>query len=349
MTMPLIAQVPAQGETPRNGRPARRSLAVDLGLATACIGLALLALTLGTMPISLADAARTLAGEAAGPVQLVVLEWRLPRILAALSAGAALGMAGALFQTLLRNPLGSPDVIGFDAGAFSGAILAMLAGAGASIVALASVTGGLLAGVLVYAAAGGGHVERNRLILIGIAVGVGFTALNDWLIFTAPLDSALIAASWKQGALAGIDRGRLAIGATILLVLLPLGLACRRTMDALALGDDKAMALGEPPGAARLRLGLVGLSLTATATLIAGPVGFVALIAPHAARRLAGSTGLPLSTSALFGALFLLGSDCVARTLFAPRSLPVGAVTACLGGLYFVLLLRSRMRSGAGS
>ncbi|CAN7636995.1 FecCD family ABC transporter permease [Bosea sp. LjRoot237] len=326
-----------------------RAVAVDLGLATACTGLALLALTLGTMPVSLEDAARALAGEATGPLRLVVLEWRLPRILAALCAGAALGMAGALFQTLLRNPLGSPDVIGFDAGAFSGAILAMLAGAAASVVALASLAGGLTAGLLVYAAAGGGHVERNRLILIGIAVGAGFTALNDWLIFTAPLDSALIAASWKQGALAGVDRGRLAIGVTILLVLLPLGLACRRSMDALALGDDKAMSLGEPSGTARLRLGLVGLSLTATATLIAGPVGFVALIAPHAARRLAGSAGLPLSTSALFGALFLLGSDCVARTLFAPRLLPVGAVTACLGGLYFVLLLRSRMRRGAAT
>jgi iron complex transport system permease protein len=335
MTMPSAAQVPARS-TPH------RSLAVDLGLAAACVGVGLLALTPNTMPISL-------VGEAPGPVQLVVLEWRLPRILAALSAGAALGMAGALFQTLLRNPLGSPDVIGFDAGAFSGAILAMLAGAAASLVALASLAGGLAAGLLVYVAAGGGHVERNRLILVGIAVGAGFTALNDWLIFTAPLDSALIVASWKQGALAGVDRGRLAIGAAVLLVLLPLGLACRRIMEALALGDDKAMSLGEPPGSARLRLGLLGLCLTATATLIAGPVGFVALIAPHAARRLAGSTGLPLSTSALFGALFLLGSDCVARLLFAPRSLPVGAVTACIGGIYFVLLLRSRIRRGVDS
>jgi ABC-type enterobactin transport system permease subunit len=349
MTMPQVILVPARRPLRKGRTTIGRTFAVDLGLATACIGLGLLALTLGTMPVSLTDVARALAGEAAAPIQLVVLDWRLPRILAALSAGAALGMAGALFQTLLRNPLGSPDVIGFDAGAFFGAILAMLAGATAAMVALASLASGLVAGLLVYAAAGGGHIERNRLILIGIAVGAGFTALNDWLIFTAPLDSALIAASWKQGALAGVDRGRLAIGAAILLVLLPLGLACRRSMDALALGDDKAMSLGEPPGRARLRLGLVGLSLTATATLIAGPVGFVALIAPHAARRLAGSPGLPLSTSALFGALFLLGSDCVARTLFAPRSLPVGAVTACLGGLYFVLLLRSRMRRGADS
>ncbi|HEV2508835.1 FecCD family ABC transporter permease [Bosea sp. (in: a-proteobacteria)] len=347
--MPLASEVPAQAGSCRDACTTRRALAIDLGLAVACVGLGLLALTLGTMPVSLADAARALAGDAAAPVQLVVLDWRLPRILAALCAGSALGMAGALFQTLLRNPLGSPDVIGFDAGAFSGAILAMLAGAAASIVALASFAGGLLAGLIVYAAAGGGHVERNRLILIGIAVGAGFTALNDWLIFTAPLDSALIAASWKQGALAGVDRSRLAIGAAILLVLLPLGLACRRTMAALALGDDKAMSLGEPAGPARLRLGLTGLCLTAAATLIAGPVGFVALIAPHAARRLVGSAGLPLSTSALFGALFLLGSDCVARLLFAPRSLPVGAVTACLGGLYFVLLLRSRLRRGAES
>lgn len=320
-----------------------RAMLCHLALALGCCGLALFSLTLGTIKLAPADVVRALTGAASPSLHLVVVEWRLPRIVAALCVGGALGMAGALFQTLIRNPLGSPDVIGFDAGAFCGALLALLAGATALVVAAASFGGGLAAGLLVHAAAGR-RAERTRLVLVGIAVGAGFTALNDWMIFVAPLDTALVAAGWRQGALAGVDPGRLALGAAILCLLLPLGLACGRSMRALELGDDKALSLGEPAGAARLRLGLVGLSLTATATFIAGPVGFVALIAPQVARRLTGSPGLPLSTSALFGAFFLLGSDTAARLALAPRSLPVGAVTACLGGIYFVLLLWSGAR-----
>lgn len=327
----------------------RRAVICCLLLALACAGLALLSLTLGTMPLSFADVARVLAGEGSAAQRLVVLDWRLPRLLGALLVGAALGMAGAMFQTVMRNPLGSPDVIGFDAGAFTGAILAMLAGGGVASIALSAFAGGLFAGLLVQILAGGTHAERLRLILVGIAIGTLFTAFNDWVVFTAPLDAALVAAAWKQGSLAGIDGGRLALAGIILLVLLPLGLACSRSMRALELGDDKALSLGEPPGPARLRLALIGLGLTATATFVAGPVGFVALIAPQVARRLVASAGLPLATSALFGAFFLLGSDLTARLLFAPRSLPVGAVTACIGGVYFMLLLRSQLASRGGS
>lgn len=321
-----------------------RPMLCHLTLALGCCGLALISLTLGTMTLAPMDVVRAIAGDAVPALHLVVVEWRLPRVLAALCVGAALGMAGALFQTLIRNPLGSPDVIGFDAGAFCGALIALLVGAAAPMVAAASIGGGLAAGLIVYATAGL-QAERSRLVLIGIAVGAGFTALNDWMIFVAPLDTALVAAGWRQGALAGVDPARLTLGAAMLCLLLPLGLACGRSMHALELGDDKALSLGEPTGAARLRLGLIGLGLTATATFIAGPVGFVALIAPQVARRLAGTPGLPLSISALFGAFFLLGSDMAARLALAPRSLPVGAVTACLGGIYFVLLLWSSARS----
>ncbi|MCU4178243.1 FecCD family ABC transporter permease [Bosea sp. BH3] len=316
-----------------------RSLACHLGLAIGCLGLAIAALGLGRTAFAPAAILQALAGESPAATRLVVVEWRLPRVAAALCAGAALGMAGALFQTLLRNPLGSPDVIGCDAGAFFGAILALLAGGSVAVVAAGAFSGGLAAGLLVYVAAGSARTAPSRLILIGIAVGAGLSALNDWLIMVAPLDTALVAASWRQGALAGVDPARLVLGIALLAPLLLLGLAGSRSLRTLELGDDKALSLGEPAGRSRLRLGLLGLGLTATATLIAGPVGFVALIAPQAARRLLGSPGLPLTASALFGALFLLASDCVARLAFAPRVLPVGAVTACLGGICFVLLL----------
>jgi len=333
--------------TPHGRWISPRSLACHLGLALGCLALAVAALGLGRLLFAPAEIVQALAGESTAAARLVIVEWRLPRVAAALSAGAALGMAGALFQTLLRNPLGSPDVIGCDAGAFLGAILAMLAGASVATVAAGAFAGGLAAGLLVYAAAGSARAAPSRLILIGIAVGAGISALNDWLILVAPLDTALVATSWKQGALASVDPARLVLGMALLAPLLLLGLAGSRSLRMLELGDDKALSLGEPAGRARLRLGLLGLGLTATATLIAGPVGFVALIAPQAARRLLGSPGLPLAASALFGALFLLASDCVARLAFAPRALPVGAVTACLGGICFVLLLLGLRRREA--
>lgn len=321
------------------GRPAL----CHLGLWLVGLALVLACLTLGTVRLTPVQALQAMAARESPALQLLI-EWRLPRIGAALAAGAALGLSGALFQTLLRNPLGSPDVIGFDAGAFGGALLALLAGLAPALVALAAFGGGLGAGLLVYLAAGGLRADRARLILIGIAVGAAFSALGDWMIFVAPLDIALVAANWKQGALAGVDIQRLAIGAAMLSLLLPLGLACARSVQALELGDDKAQSLGVPADRARLRLGLVGLGLTAAATFIAGPIGFVALIAPQAARKLVGSAGLPLATSALFGAVFLLASDAVARIALAPRSLPVGAVTACLGGAYLILLFGSWVR-----
>lgn len=322
--------------------PARATLC-HAALGLAALALMLGSLTLGTVRLTPIQVLQALTGRESPAVQLIV-EWRLPRIGAALGAGAALGLAGALFQTLLRNPLGSPDVIGFDAGAFGGALLALLAGAAPALVGLAAFGGGLGAGLAVYLAAGGRNADRARLILIGIAVGAAFSALADWLIFVAPLDIAIVAAGWKQGTLAGVDAQRLAIGAAALGVLLPLGLACSASVQALELGDDKARSLGVPAGAARLGLGLVGLGLTAAATFIAGPIGFVALIAPQAARKLAGTAGLPLATSALFGAVFLLACDAAARIVLAPRSLPVAAVTTAVGGFYIVLLFGAWVR-----
>ncbi|GAB4066849.1 iron chelate uptake ABC transporter family permease subunit [Ancylobacter sonchi] len=323
----------------------RRMAGVCLALALGAVALALAALCIGTLPVTPLQAGRALIGEGPAAVRLVVTEWRAPRVAGALMVGAALGMAGALFQTLLRNPLGSPDIVGFDAGAFSGALLAMLAGAGPLAVAGAGFGGGLVAGLAVFLLAGAGR--RLALILTGIAVGALFTALNDWIILTARLDTALAAASWRLGSLAGIERGRLVAAAALLLVLLPLGLACARTLRALELGEERAASLGEARRPAWTRIALVGLALTATATFLAGPIGFVALIAPQIARSLTRSAGLPLLASALSGAVFLLASDVAGRLLFAPRTIPAGALTAAVGGVYFVALLWMRRTGGA--
>ncbi len=311
----------------------------SLFFITACFGLAIAGLLTGTFSVSLHQLVSVLLGEGDPRIALVVMEWRAPRIAAAILVGMALGMAGALFQTLLRNPLGSPDIIGFDSGAFTGALLAMLAGCSEMTIAGASLAGGLLAGVLVYGLAGPRDGGTGRIILIGIAVGVFFMALNDWIVMTAQLDTALAAASWKAGSLNGADSTRLVLAALMLCLLLPAALVCARPLRILELGNDKAASLGQNVSLTQLKIGMIGLALTAVATFVAGPVGFVALIAPRVAHWLLGGASIPLFASALFGALFLLSCDLAGRLLFLHRIIPTGAMTAALGGVYFVALL----------
>lgn len=311
-------------------------------------GLVFAALATGTFPVTFNQVAKALFGNGDPHIRLVVADWRAPRVVAAILAGMALGMAGALFQTLLRNPLGSPDIIGFDSGAFSGALLAMLAGASQIAVAGASLAGGMLAGCLVYGLASPGQGSMGRVVLIGIAVGAFFMALNDWIVMTAQLDTALSAASWKAGSLNGADDTRLSLAGLSLCLLLPAALACTRSLRILELGNDRAASLGENVAITQLVIGIIGLALTAVATFVAGPVGFVALTAPRIAHRLLGGASIPLFASALFGAAFLLSSDLAARLFFLPRIIPTGAMTAALGGIYFVALLWIR-RDGKGA
>ncbi|MCK4207083.1 iron chelate uptake ABC transporter family permease subunit [Brucella pituitosa] len=320
-----------------------RSLLRRVGWSTffivAGLGLVVAGLVTGTFPVGLHQLVSALSQEGDPHIALVVMEWRAPRVVAAILAGMALGMAGALFQTLLRNPLGSPDIIGFDSGAFTGALLAMLAGASETMVAGASLGGGLMAGGLVYGLAGFRNKSTGRIILIGIAVGAFFMALNDWIIMSAQLDTALAAASWKAGSLNGADSTRLALAALMLCLLLPAALGCARPLRILELGNDRAASLGENITATQLKIGVIGLALTGMATFVAGPIGFVALIAPRVAHWLLGGASIPLLASALFGAMFLLSSDLAGRLLFLPQIIPTGAMTAALGGVYFVLLL----------
>ncbi|AQS65172.2 Ferric enterobactin transport system permease protein FepG [Rhizobium rhizogenes] len=312
------------------------------------LGLTIVALATGTLPTSLRQVVIALSGEGDPSIKLVVLEWRTPRVAAAILAGMALGMAGALFQTLLRNPLGSPDILGFDSGAFTGALLAMLAGASQVMIAIASLAGGMLAGGFVYGLATPRNTDTERIILIGIAIGAFFMALNDWVVMTVQLDMALAAANWKAGSLNGADGTRLYLSLLMLCLLVPAALACARPLHILELGEDRAASLGENVAATQLKIAVIGLALTAVATFVAGPVGFVALIAPRIAFWLTGSASIPLFASCLSGAVFLLSSDIAGRILFLPRIIPAGAMTAALGGIYFVALLWIR-RNGKGA
>ncbi|PJZ02582.1 iron ABC transporter permease [Pantoea rodasii] len=305
-----------------------------------CALLAYLAMTRGALPIGAEQFWQVLAGNGASNVKLIVLEWRLPRVLMALLIGAALGISGAIFQSLLRNPLGSPDILGFNTGAYSGVLVALvLFNQGIAAMTGAALVGGIGTAALVYLFAWRNGVETFRLIIVGISVRALLMALNAWLIISASLESALSAGLWSAGSLNGITWAKTppVIG-VLLLSLLMMALLTRR-MRLLEMGDDTASALGVPVERSRLLLMLIGVVLTAASTALVGPISFVALLAPQIARRLGGGEKGALLLAALCGALLLIAADFAAQHLFLPYQLPVGVITVSLGGLYLIALL----------
>lgn len=326
---------------------------VDLKTVTVCLILlaialviALVTLASGEYQVPLPDVVRALLGQAEGRVHMVVVEWRLPRTALALILGAALGISGAIFQSLTRNPLGSPDVIGFDAGAYSGALVVIiLMQGGYYMIAGGALVGGLVTALLVYFLAYSRGVQGFRLIIVGIGVSAMLNSLNTWMLLRAKLEVAMAAAIWGAGSLNGLGLDRLGPATLVLLILIPLALAMARPMGQLELGDDAARALGVRAEPTRLGLLVLGVALTATVTATAGPIGFIALAAPQLARRVTGSAGVAMLPSAAMGALLLAAADYLAQRAFAPTQLPVGIVTVSLGGVYFVwLLLREARR-----
>ena len=322
-----------------------RTVAVTCVLLAAVVGVALLTLASGEFRISVPDVFGALFGEASAKVRMVVVEWRLPRTALALILGAALGVSGAIFQSLTRNPLGSPDIIGFDAGAYTGALVVIiLLKGGFYAVAGGALAGGILTALAVYFLAWRGGVQGFRLIIVGIGVSSMLTSLNTYMLLKADLRVAMAAATWGVGSLNGLSLERLWQVALVLAVLLPAAALMSRPMRQLELGDDAARALGVAAERTRLGLLVLGVALTATVTATAGPIAFVALAAPQIARRLSGAAGVALLPSAAMGALLLTASDFLAQRAFAPTQLPVGVVTICVGGLYFAWLLMREAR-----
>lgn len=306
---------------------------------------AVLALGTGEFTIPPGEVVRVLTGQEEGFARLVVVEWRLPRVLLALLIGAALGLSGALFQSLLRNPLGSPDVIGFNTGAYTGVLVTMVVvGQDYWTTALGALAGGLLTAGAVYLLAYRRGVQGFRLIIVGIAVGAVLSALNEWFVIKADLRAAYSAALWEQGSLNDLGwKQVLPVTVAVGVLAVPLLLLGPR-LRMLELGDDTAVALGVRREPTRLAYLTVGVALTAVATAAAGPVSFVALAAPQIAARLTRAPGIAPVPAAAMGALLLLASDFLASRLFAPTELPVGIVTVSLGGAYFAWLLSRTAR-----
>ncbi len=325
--------------------PSRRLVLSCLVLVLVSLGVALFSLRSGAVTLDFTQVFNALTGSAPRNITMVVTEWRLPRVMMALLVGAALGISGAIFQSLMRNPLGSPDVMGFNTGAWSGVLVAMvLFGQHLTAITLAAMAGGILTSLIVWALAWRDGIETFRLIIIGIGMRAMLMAFNTWLLLQASLETSLSAGLWFAGSLNGLTWAKTLPAAPLILLMFVCALLLVKRMRLLEMGDDSACALGVSVERSRLMLMLVAVVLTAAATAIAGPISFIALVAPHIARRLSGTARWGLTQSALCGSLLLLAADLCAQQLFMPYQLPVGVVTVSLGGIYLIVLLVQESR-----
>lgn len=324
----------------------RALIVVVLLLVAACAaGIALIGT--GDAKIPAADVLRTLAGNGTAYQDFIVNELRLPRVLVGLLVGASLGLGGALFQSVSRNPLGSPDVLGLSQGATAGAlvVIVLLSGS-ASQVTAGALAGGLGTGLAIYALAWKRGVHGYRLVLVGIGVNAVMTAVNGYLLTKADLVDATRAVVWMTGSLNGRDWDQVRPLLALCAVLVPLVLANARGLRMTEMGDDVSYALGVRVQRVRLLLMIAAVLLTAAATAAAGPVSFVALTAPQLARRLTRSPGPNLVPSLCMGAALLVAADWASQRAFGADQLPVGVVTGVLGGAYLLWLLVTERRAG---
>ena len=329
------------------------------GLCAALAVSILLAVTLGPADISPATAWRIGihqfwpdAVSASWPAAHERIVWhiRLPRALLAMLVGATLAVVGTVLQAMVRNPLADPTILGGTSGAAAGAVSVIVLGwafVGIYTLPVAAFAGGLIGyGLAFQLANSSGGLTPLRLVLAGIAVSYLFAALTSMLIFISEhSQTARVALFWMLGALGGARWDQLGLPSILLVAGLVYLLAQARPLNLLLFGDETATSMGVPPDRLRRVLFMIVALLTGTSVALAGGVGFVGLVIPHAARIVVGSDHrrvLPLA--ALVGALFLLWSDVLARLVIQPRELPIGVITALVGAPVFALLLRSRLR-----
>jgi len=324
-----------------------RAVTVVMLLLVAAFAASVLLIGTGDFPIAAADVLKTLLGGGNAGQEFIVNELRLPRVLVGLLVGASLGLGGALFQAISRNPLGSPDILGLGQGATAGALVVIVLFSGsASEVTMGALVGGLVTGLAIYVLAWKRGVHGYRLVLVGIGVSAIVTAVNGYLMTKADLVDASRALVWMTGSLSGRDWAQVWPLLALCAVLVPLVLANAGGLRMMEMGDDISHALGVRVERVRMLLMVSAVLLTAAATAAAGPVSFVALTAPQLARRLTRSPGPNLVPSLCMGAALLVTADWVSQRLFGADQLPVGVVTGVVGGVYLLWLLVTERRAG---
>lgn len=316
-----------------------RTALVCAVLAGIALVLAVVLLGTGTLAFAPAEVVAALFGRGDNPMaERVIWGLRLPRVVTAVCVGAALGMAGAIFQSISRNALGSPDIIGFTTGAATGAIVQIiLFGADPLAVALAAMLSGVATAALVFLLALKGRVTGGyRLVLVGIGVGATLSGVNTILLVASDLDRSISAQIWLAGSLAARSWSHAAPAALGLVLIVPVALLNARRLALLEMGDDAASQLGVSVERTRLVMVMTAVGLTAMATAAAGPIAFIALAGPQLARRLCRAPDVPLLPGAAMGAVLLLAADLISQRVPAGLNLPIGLTTGLLGGIYLL-------------
>jgi iron complex transport system permease protein len=329
-------------------RRRRRTVLVVAGLLTFLLVMVGLALTVGDFPISVQQVWLSLTGRGTRATDFIVHELRLPRAVTALAVGACFGLSGAIFQSMMRNPLASPDIIGITSGASAAAVIGILTLnlSGLAVSAFAFV-GALLTALAIYLLAWKQGIAGYRLILVGIGIAAMLGAVIDYLMTRAQIWDAQVALLWLTGSLNGASAAEMTPLLGLMLVIVPLALVAGRALGGLQLGDDAATAIGVRVEHSRLFLILLGVALAAIATAAAGPVAFVAFVSGPIARRLTHGTGIALVPAALVGAAVVIAGDVAGQHLL-PVQLPVGILTAAVGAPYLLYLLVRSNRIGHG-
>ncbi|WP_149182795.1 iron ABC transporter permease [Streptomyces sp. TRM49041] len=314
-------------------------------LAVVLVGVAIAAVLLGDSKLLLGDVANWSQGRA-GRTVTFVLDTRVPRVLAALLAGAALALAGTLVQAVTRNPLAEPGVLGVSGGAAAGAVLLVttVPMAGSWSVAAAALAGAAVSSLLVFGLAARGGFQQNRLVLVGFGVATGAAALISLLIILTDPFNATKALTWLSGSTYGRTLPDVAPLAAVLAAGVAVAAVRRTELDLVSLDEDTPRLLGLRLGRGRLGFLVLGVLLSATAVAAAGTIGFVGLVAPHAARALVGRQhARVVPVAVLLGAVLVCTADLVGRTVIAPAQLGAGLMTAVIGTPYFLhLLVRGR-------
>lgn len=324
---------------------------ISIALFALAISVTVVALGVGDYPLSVGEVIAALMGTGEAFHHMIVVEWRTPAALAAIVFGALLGIGGAIFQSLTRNPLGSPDVIGFDAGSYTAVVITILVvGAGGYWnVAGAALFGGLATAFLVYVLAYRKGIQGFRLIIVGIGIAAMLGSVNAYLITRADIEDAITVGFWNAGSITRVSWTSMVPSLTIAAVIVGAAILLAPALKRLELGDDAAITLGTRVGPTRLTLLVVGVSTTALVTAAAGPISFVALLAPQLARRLTRSAGVSLLSSAAMGSALMASAHLLSLSLaHVFRPIPVGLITVCLGGLYLIWLLIRESRKHYG-
>lgn len=342
-------------------RRRRRVRHVAIGLAATLVAAVVVSTALGEFLVPLDRIVPAIMGRGDEGAVFIVRSIRLPRVLVGVLVGLALGYSGAIFQSMVRNPLASPDILGVTAGASAAAVFLITnrslpwyevdadGGVPAVMPLVAFLGAAATAGVMYLLAFKGGRVSSGRLVLIGIAVGETLLALTAFMLARSQLREAAYGELWLTGSLNTRGWESVVPLAVCLVALVPLAHVLARQLTALQLGDDLSGGIGVRVQGAKLGLVAVGVGFAGVAVAAAGPVAFVAFMAGPIAKRLAGTSTPALLEAGLVGGVIVVVADLIGRVALASTEIPVGIVTAVVGVPFLIWVIVRRNAVGVGS